>query len=150
MTNVRYLTNLAEVFCARAITAQQAQSTQFIDTMLSKMAGLAAGAVASVKHLLSMPKYKSSSTLISALDSFQQIQQLLSTVDHADPSFDLDKLSRVLKEISFYSASGNVGTGHDPVMDVQEGGYTAPAYYVDQLSKLLDIIKGHMFKESRF
>jgi hypothetical protein len=51
-------------------------------------------------------------------------------------------LETALEGMSFYTAPGNSGTGHDPITDISEGGYTAPSYYVSSLQNLFDSLKG--------
>jgi hypothetical protein len=145
MTDIKQLSKLAESFHAKAITAQKTQKAQFLDTMIKQMAALAAGSVVSVKHLQSIPKYRSSVNLNSVLAIFQQIHDILSNINTNDPFNQLEQLKQLLGTVSFYSSPGNAGTGRDPIMDIQKDGYTPPSYYVNQLTRMLDAINKHIY-----
>lgn len=147
MTNIQQLIKLANSFCAKLIVAQNNQN----DAIIKQMVGLVIGAITSVKHLMSLPKYKGSSNLINVLNGFQQFHNVLTTMDRNKPSRYSDQLKQILGSINFYSAPGNTGTGRDPIMDIQKDGYTPPAYYVNQLMKLLNsiVLEYGMFDENR-
>lgn len=145
MTDIRQLVKLVEQFHAKTITAQKTQKALFVDASVKQMAALAAGSVASVKHLLAIPKYSQSRNLKSVLDLFQQVNSLLHSFNFSDPFPQLEQLKQLLGNISFYSAPSQSGTGRDPIVDLQRDGYTPPSYYVNELTRMLDAVNRHIY-----
>ena len=65
-----------------------------------------------------------------------------------DPTPYLSTINNDLGTVSFYTSSGNAGIGRDALTDLRIGGYTAPSYYVSNLSKLYDTLNRSIFMGS--
>jgi hypothetical protein len=141
--HINSLLKLADQYHRRAIVAQQNQNTQYSNSIIKSMIGLANGAAVSVQHLLSNPQYTHSAGLSAIKQKMPEIAQKLSSFNPtASGEAFIQSLGTILDGLSFYTSKGNGGTGYDPITAVSAGGYTAPAYYVDNLLQLTEKLKG--------
>jgi hypothetical protein len=148
MANIKHLTKLANRFYTQAQAVVNLQLEQYIDRMVRNMLGLSRGAEVSIKHLLSMPKYSASQTLKDMSGLIPQLTTALSEVSASDAG-GLSNVENILGSLSFYTSSGNAGTGYDAVTSVSEGGYSPPAYYVKTLTNMLDQVKGKVSQQPK-
>ena len=136
MVSLKGVLKLAQTFYNRAVYAQQEQSQQYAIALAKKMQGLADGGAAATKHLLANPKYRHSPGLSALSQKFPEMSAALQAYNYEYPQITHDALKTALDSVGFYTQKNNAGTGYDPITAVSEEGYTAPSYYVDNLSQL--------------
>jgi|SRR5579859_716440 len=136
MLDFSKLYKTTELFYNKAVLAQQNQNFSIINQIIA----LANGAKASIKHLKSLSKYKNLNNLSIILQQFEEFYQLLINNQNNISSY-LNKLKEILNNINFYTSPGNAGTGFDSVTTIKSEGYTPINYYVENLRKLINLLK---------
>jgi hypothetical protein len=148
MANAKQISKLADQYYGIVKSAQARQTQKIVGEMI----GLVRGAIVSMQHLLSLPKYKDHSNFNDMLQLFKGTYQVLMTMSqnqNEDLSSYLVTLENDLGSLSFFTSQGNVGTGRDALTDLRIGGYTDPAYYVNHLFSLFDALKKSFYEKSK-
>lgn len=136
MSNIKHLTKLAESYHLKAVAQQQQKLDQYFTTVSQNIAELATSLVASVKHLLSKPKYQASINLRTIKDSANRLASLANNAVAENADNTLKQYNDLIGGMTFYASSNNAGTGYDPITNIREDGYTEPAYYINNIDTL--------------
>lgn len=135
------ISKLANLYHQKAVVSQRNKFAQYANATVSKMKGLADGGVIATNHLLNNPKYHTSPGLSILKQKLPEVSRMLSSFNPNNDNF-YTSLQSALEGMTFYTSPGNAGTGYDPVTAISDSGYTAPAYYVQNIKNLFDTLKG--------
>lgn len=141
MADINHLVKLSQQYQQLATLAQQNKASQYTDSVIQQMVGLANGGIVATKHLLSLPQYRHSTGLSAMKEKLPQVVQMLNSYGPSSGDAFFSSLGTILDGISFYTSKGNAGTGYDPITAISDQGYTAPAYYVSTLLGLMEKLK---------
>lgn len=136
MANIEHLTKLAESYHLTAIAQQQQKLEQYFATVNQNIAGLATGLVTAITHLLSKPKYRSSTTLKHIKEIGEKLVSAAKSANIGNAVSYLHQYNELIGSLTFYASSANSSTGYDPIVNTREDGYTDPAYYIENIDTL--------------
>lgn len=144
MSNVNKISKLADSYYLSAKTAQDNQLRAYFDTVMKQIASYAHACLTSTKHLISKPEHANSTGLKELLQVAPEIQTVCSQAkfEYADQA--LNSLNTFIGRGSFFSSTGNAGTGYDPSTSAKVEGYTPPGWYMNQMNTLYHSLKDRM------